>query len=137
MNDFVFNGYLNVSHDMLSSHSDKSKVEFSLVKKKRRIRLLNLTVKRIRNNYIPQSTSRRTRSARAPQASATETQFTIMAGSVEQNDAPESAEAGSPDAMEEETLGPQSNPQESQMTKDQWSAIKQVTDKVYRYRTKE
>ena len=50
-------------------------------------------------------------------------------------DAPQ--EAGSPDALEEETPGPQPNPQESQLTADQWTAIKQITNKVYRYRTKE
>ncbi|KAL9131917.1 MAG: hypothetical protein Q9217_000277 [Psora testacea] len=36
-----------------------------------------------------------------------------------------------------ETPGDGSNPQNSNLTADQWIAIKQITDKVYRYRTKD
>ena len=60
-----------------------------------------------------------------------------MAGSAEQSDPPGSPEAGSLDAMDEETPGPQANHQESQLSQAQWAAIKQITDNVYKYRTEE
>ena len=50
-----------------------------------------------------------------------------------------SSPGGSPeqDGLEGETLGPQSSEGTSQLTDAQWAAIKQITDKIYRYRTQE
>lgn len=52
--------------------------------------------------------------------------------------APSSA-AGSPeqDGLEGEASGLQSSEGTSQLTDAQWTAIKQITDKIYRYRTQE
>ena len=50
----------------------------------------------------------------------------------------ESQGSASPAPMDAaETPGAQSNPQKSDLTTSQWMAIKQITDKVYKYRTKE
>ena len=48
-----------------------------------------------------------------------------------------SPDRGSQDLGEEETPGPQANLQDSELTQDQWTAIKLITDSVHRYRTKE
>ena len=50
-----------------------------------------------------------------------------------------SSAAGSPeqDGLEGETSGLQSNEGTSQLTDAQWAAIRQITDKIYRYRTEE
>ncbi|KAG8529287.1 uncharacterized protein KY384_005922 [Bacidia gigantensis] len=63
----------------------------------------------------------------------------MVLASLEQDGSLEPAEAASPDPMDVdgEATEAQSISRDSLLTKDQWSAIQQITEKVYKYRTKE
>ena len=60
-----------------------------------------------------------------------------MAGESSKDDGAEPSDTASPEALEGEKSATNISAAESNLTRPQWAAIKQITEKVYTYRTKE